>query len=152
MQDTVMKSIVNGVYILTVQQQGRVNGATVAWVTQVSHDPLLIMVSLAGVRFSHDMVKQSGYFGLSVLSQDQVALARDFGFKTGRDTNKFEGVGYSASDQGLPILDDACAYIECRLVSTFPAGDHTLLVGEVVEARTLKDDARPLVFRKEDYF
>lgn len=152
MEETVLRSIVTGVYTLTAQNQGKVNGSTVAWVTPVSFDPLLVMVSLAKIRVSHDLVKQSGYFGLNVLSTEQVELARHFGFKTARDTDKLEGVNYSTSDNGLPILEGAAAYIECRVVNTYPAGEHTLFVGEVVSARTLDENADPLIFSQEDYF
>ena len=152
MQDTVLRSVVNGVYVLTAQSQGQVNGCTVAWVTPVSYDPLLIMVSLSSLRFSHDMVKHSGYFGLNTLGRDQVELARHFAFTTGRETNKMEGIPFNTSDHGLPVLDDAKAFIECRLVDVYPAGDHSLFVGEVVSAKSMKDGAETLIFKQEDYF
>jgi flavin reductase (DIM6/NTAB) family NADH-FMN oxidoreductase RutF len=152
MQGTVLESIVTGVYVLTVQHQGQINGTTVAWVTPVAYDPMLVMVSLADIRVSHGLVKQSGYFGLNSLSTDQVEQARHFGFTTARDTNKFEGVGYSTSDSGIPVLDGVRAYIECRLVDSFPAGDHTMFVGEVVAAQSLNGEAEPLIFKQEDYF
>jgi len=152
MQDTVLNSIVTGVYVLTAGHQGKINGSTMTWVTPVSYDPLLIMVSMADIRVSHGLVKQSGYFGLNVLNRDQLELARHFGFKSGRDTNKFEEIEYSTSENGLPVLKDACTYIECRVVNTYPAGDHTLFVGEVIEARTLKDNVNPLVFDQKDFY
>jgi len=152
MQDTVLNSIVTGVYVLTASHQGKINGSTMTWVTPVSYDPLLVMVSMADIRVSHGMVKQSGHFGLNVLSGDQLELARHFGFKSGRDTDKFEGIEYSTSENGLPVLKDACAYIECRVVNTYPAGDHTLFVGEVIEARTLKESVKPLIFDQKDFY
>lgn len=152
MEDTVLKSITTGVYVLTAHSQGKVNGATVAWVSPVSFEPQLVMAALAGVRYSHELVKQSGYFGLNVLAKDQVELGKHFGFKSGRDTDKMSGISYETSENGLPILSDAAAYIECRVVSTYPAGEHTLFVGEVVETRTLKEGAELLIFRQEDFF
>ena len=151
MQDIVLRSVVNGVYVLTAQHQGQLNGCTVAWVTPVSYDPLLIMVSLSSLRFSHDLVKKSGYFGLNALGREQVESARHFAFTTGRETDKLNGVSFTTSDHGLPVLDGARAYIECRLVDTYPAGDHSLFVGEVISAQTIHEDA-PLVFQQEDYF
>ncbi len=152
MQDTVLKSVVNGVYVLTAQHQGQLNGTTVAWVTPVSYDPLLILVSLATVRVSHDLVKNSGYFGLNVLTTDQVELGKHFGFKTARDTDKLNGMEFITSDRGLPILDDVCAYIECRVVDTHRAGEHTLFVGEVVSASMKNEGAKPLVFKQGDFY
>jgi len=152
MQDIVLNSMVSGVYVLTAQHQGRINGSTIAWTTPVAYDPFLIMVSLADIRVSHGLVKSSGLFGLNVLTKEQLDLARDFGFTSGRDTNKFENVPYKTSENGLPILDGARAYIECRVIDSFPAADHTMFVGEVVSAEILKDNSEPLVFKQEDFF
>ncbi len=151
MQDTVLKAITTGVYVLTTQHQGKMNGSTVAWATPVSYDPLLVMVSLANLRVSHDLVQKSGYFCLNTLAEDKVETARHFGFKTARDTDKMAGIGYSTSPNGVPILDEAIAYIECRVVDSFPAGDHTLFIGEAVSAKIVRPDAKPLVFDQEDY-
>ena len=93
MQDTVFQMVPTGVYILTAQEQGQGNGSTVAWVTPASYDPLLLVVSLAKIRFSHDLVKKAGYFGLNVLDKDQVETAKHFAFKTARQTDKLEGIG-----------------------------------------------------------
>ncbi|MFH1091360.1 MAG: flavin reductase family protein [Pseudomonadota bacterium] len=151
MRDTVLKTITTGVYVLTAQNQEKMNGSAVTWVTPVSYDPLLIMVSLAGLRYSHELVKASGYFGLNVLSSDQVELARHFGLLTARETDKLAGIAFSTSEHGLPILDEARAYLECRVVGSYPAGDHTLFVGEVVSATMFRDAAQPLIFKQDDY-
>ena len=152
MQETLLKSILTGVYVLTVQDQGNINGTTVAWATPVSYEPLLVMASMAGIRASHDMIKNSGYFGLNVLKADQVDLARNFGFQSGRDVDKFDGVNFTTSEHGLPVLKDARGFIECRLVSAYPAGDHTLFVGEVISASVFDEETKPLAFSAEDYF
>lgn len=152
MEETVLQSVTTGVYVLTAQHQGKINGTTVAWVTPVSFDPPLLMVTLAGVRVSHELVKKSGYFGLNVLGQDQVEVGRHFGFQTARDTDKLADQKYDTSENGIPILDGSVAYIECRVVSTYPAGEHTLFVGEVIDSKALRENTPPLVFKQEDYF
>ena len=152
MQDNVLQSVVTGVYVITAQHQGRANGSTVAWVTPVSFDPPLVMVSLSELRVSHGLIKSSGYFGLNCLAEGQIDVAKHFGFKTARDVDKLEGISYSTSSQGLPILDDAWAFIECRVVESYPAGDHTLFLGEVISANVMKEGQKPLLFNQEDYF
>ena len=152
MLDTVLSSVVTGVHVLTAQHQGKINGTTVSWVTPVSYDPLLIMVSLAGVRVSHDLVKSSGLFGLNVLGQGQEEIARHFGLKTARELDKFEGMSYTTSELSLPIIDGAVAFIECRVVDSCRAGEHTLFIGEVVSAKILDESKKPLVFKHSDYF
>ena len=152
MEDVVLNAVTTGVYVLTAHHQGVVNGTTVAWVTPVSYEPTLIMVSLANVRVSYDLVNKSGYFGLNVLCPDQVELGRHFGFNTAREKDKLSETRYSSSNHGIPVLDGACAYIECRVVNSYPAGEHTMFIGEVIEARVIREDVEPLVFRQDDFF
>lgn len=151
MQDVVLNSIATGVYVLTAESEGKANGTTVAWVTPVSFDPLLVMVSLANVRFSYDLVKKSGYFGINALTKDKVETARHFGFQTARDTDKMSGQSYTSTDNGVPVLDEASAFIECRVVDSFPAGDHTMFVGEVVDARAVRG-GETIIFKQGDFF
>lgn len=152
MQDIVSKGISHGVYIVTMRTKDRINGMTAAWVSQVSLNPLILMVSIAPARYTHDLIKESGYFAINTLTEDQKDIARHFGFKSGRKTDKFKGLPYFDAPNGSPVLDGALAFFECRLIDTFNAGDHTLFVGEVVAARLLRDDKKPLIFHWEDYF
>jgi flavin reductase (DIM6/NTAB) family NADH-FMN oxidoreductase RutF len=151
-QDIVSKAISQGVYVITVKTKDRVNGMTAAWVSQVSLNPLMLMVSIAPARYTHNLIKEAGYFAINTLSEEQTDLAKHFGFKSGRKTDKFEGISYSDAPNGSPVLDKALAFFECRLVDTFKAGDHTLFVGEVISDRLLNEDKNPLIFHWEDYF
>ena len=152
MQDIVTKAISHGVYVITVRTKEKINGMTAAWVSQVSLNPLMLMVSIAPARHTHNLIKESGYFAINALTEDQVNIARHFGFKSGRTVNKFEGQSYSDAPKGSPVLEGALAYFECKLMDTFKAGDHTLFIGEVVTAKLLRDDKKPLIFHWEDYF
>lgn len=152
MQDIVSKGISHGVYIVTARRKGKINGMTAAWVSQVSFQPLMLMVSISLENYTHGLIKGSGYFGINTLADDQKDLARHFGFKSGREIDKFEGLSYFDAPNGSPVLSQALAFFECRLVDTFNAGDHTLFVGEAVVARLLKGDKKPLIFYWEDYF
>lgn len=152
MQDIVTKAISHGVYVVTVRTKEKINGMTAAWVSQISLNPLMLMVSIAPARHTHNLIKESGYFAINALTEDQVNIARHFGSKSGRTVNKFEGQSYSDTPKGLPVLEGALAYFECKLMDTFKAGDHTLFIGEVVTAKLLRDDKKPLIFHWEDYF
>lgn len=152
MQDIVTKAISHGVYVVTVRTKEKINGMTAAWVSQVSLNPLMLMVSIAPARHTHNLIKESGYFAINALTEDQVNIARHFGSKSGRTVNKFEGQSYSDTPKGSPVLEGALAYFECKLMDTFKAGDHTLFIGEVVTAKLLRDDKKPLIFHWEDYF
>jgi flavin reductase (DIM6/NTAB) family NADH-FMN oxidoreductase RutF len=152
MQNIVTKAITHGVYIVTTRTKGKVNGMTAAWISQVSMNPVLLMVSIAPARYTHGMIKESGYFAINVLSDGQEGLAQSFGFRSGRKHDKFQNIPYFDAPNGSPVLKDAMAFIECKLINDFSAGDHSLFIGHVVEAKLLQSDQEPLIFRWDDYF
>lgn len=152
MQEIVTKGITHGVYIVTVRTKERMNGMTAAWISQVSMNPAMLMVSVAPARYTHSLIKESGYFAINVLSEGQEGLAQSFGFRSGRKHDKFQNVPYFDAVNGSPVLKDAMAFFECKLADAFTAGDHSLFIGTIVEAKLLKSDQQPLVFRWDDYF
>lgn len=152
MQEVVFTALVHGVYVVTTRLGDKVNGMTAAWVSQVSLNPLLVMVSIAPPRYSHDLIQESKIFAVNVLTSEQVELGKRFGYKSGRKVNKFEGLDWITAATGAPILPQAYAYLDLKLVSTFPAGDHTMFVGEVVDAKILQPQTQPLIFKKGDFF
>ena len=152
MQDIAFRALVHGVYVVTTRVGDRVNGMTAAWVSQVSLSPLLLMVSIAPARYSHDLIKESGVFAINILTQEQIDLGKRFGYQSGRQVDKFAGLPYITATTGSPILPQAHAYFDMQLVDTYPAGDHTLFLGKVLEAKILHPETPPLVFSKEDFF
>jgi flavin reductase (DIM6/NTAB) family NADH-FMN oxidoreductase RutF len=152
MQDIVFKSLVNGVYVVTVNDNGQVNGMTTPWVTQLSYEPPLVMVAISPLRKCHEMITNSGQFAVNVLGTDQAELAARFGFTTGREVDKFEGISTQQTSAANPLLPDAFAYIDCELVETLAVGDHSLFIGQVVGAELLDPAGSPLVFNPDDYF
>jgi flavin reductase (DIM6/NTAB) family NADH-FMN oxidoreductase RutF len=152
MQEVAFSGLVHGVYVVTTRVDDTVNGMTAAWVSQVSLKPLLVMVSIAPPRYTHNLIKESGIFAINVLTSDQVELGKRFGYKSGRKVDKFAGLDWFPAATGAPILPQAYAYLDLKLADMFPAGDHTLFVGEVVDAKILHPQARPLVFKKSDFF
>jgi len=152
MQKIVSKSISHGVYIITVRTKERTNGMTAAWVSQVSMQPLLLMVSIAPARFTHNLIKESGYFSINVLDEDTMNYGAVFGFKSGRKVDKFQGIPYFDAPNGSPVLKDVLAFLECKVADIISAGDHSLFIGEVVAAKILKEDKEPLIFHWDDYF
>ena len=152
MQAVVFDALVHGVYVVTTRLGDVVNGMTASWISQVSLKPLLVMVSIAPSRYSHDLIKQSGIFAVNVLDRDQADLGKRFGFKSGRQVDKFAGLEWTTGATGAPILPQAYACLELKLKETVPAGDHTLFVGEVVAAKVQHPQTQPLVFKKNDFF
>ena len=104
------------------------------------------------MRKCHEMITNSGQFSVNVLGTDQVELASRFGFSTGREVNKFEGISAQQTSAANPLLPDAFAYIDCELVETLSVGDHSLFIGRVLAAELLDPGGSPLIFNPEDYF
>ena len=152
MQNVIFKNITNGLYVLASRSGDVTNGMAATWVTQVSLDPLLLMVAIDPTRYTYGIVEKSGYFAVSTLPEGSEDLVKHFGSKSGRDEDKLAKVPCSNAPNGSPILDNALAYVECKVISTAPAGDHTLFVGEVVAAKVLNEGPAPLICNWAEYF
>lgn len=135
-----------GVYVVGVADGGRRNAFTAAWLIQVSFDPLLLALSVNPGHASFPLLVGGGGFAVSVLSRDQLDLARHFGTRSGRETDKLAGVSWRAGRTGAPILAEAVAYLECRLTGRIPAGDHDIVIARPVAGEILLPDAIPLTY------
>ena len=151
-QDILFSSISNGVYIVTVEDKGQINGVTTPWVSQLSYDPPMVMVAISPLRKCHEMITNSGQFALNVLASGQVDVAARFALTTAREMDKFEGVVPQRTPAGNPLLSGVFAYIDCELVKTVAVGDHSLFVGEVIGAEVLDSTLSPLIFDPSHYF
>ncbi len=146
------KLVSHGVYVITTRRDGRVNGMTAAWVCRASFDPPLVTVAVGKARFSHDMIRDSGIFAVNILGHDGVGAGRHFGLVSGRKKDKFEGVDFDTKATGAPIIRDAIAWLDCRVVSSHEAGDHTLFIGEVVDGGVSREGLKPLIYDRGSFF
>ena len=152
MQELITKTVPTGVSVVTVRSGDKINGMTAAWVTQVSFKPAMIAVSIAPQRYTHGLIEKSGYFCINALPVESKDLAKHFGLKSGRKTDKFKGMRYTNALKGSPVLESAYAYVECEVVHAYEAGDHTLFIGTIIDSAELKENANPLIFRWNDFF
>jgi 3-hydroxy-9,10-secoandrosta-1,3,5(10)-triene-9,17-dione monooxygenase reductase component len=122
-------------------------GLTANSVASVSLHPLLVLVCVDRAASSHGCITEGGAFAISVLSSDDEDLARRF--SEGRWKDRFRGIELREAVTGSPILARALAWMDCRVTEVYEAGDHSILVGEVVacDAR----DGEPLVFFRGKY-
>jgi flavin reductase (DIM6/NTAB) family NADH-FMN oxidoreductase RutF len=132
-----LEKITYGLYILTTKRGKEINGMVASWVSQVSFSPPLVMVVIRRNRYSHKMVSESGVFAMNVLSKEDSRLVSKFKGPTPEE--KFKGIKWGTKSTGAPIIDEAIAYMDCKLVNSIDTGDHTIFVGEIVDADTLKD-------------
>ena len=135
-----LRMIPYGIYVMTAEgKDGSVAAATVNWVTQASFAPPLVVVGVKADSGAHAIVKDSGSFVLNVLGKGQQGLAFNFFKSHERDGNSIGGESFKAGSSGAPILDSAPAWVECKLTDTIEKGDHSIFIGEVIEAGTPGD-------------
>lgn len=139
--DRALLTIGYGLYVISSRTGDRINGLIANAVMQVSDEPPRIAASISQRSLTHEYIAQSGLFALSVLDQDSpLKLIGTFGFRSGRDIDKFAGVDYVEGVTGCPILIDHClAAIEAKVIQQIDIGKHTLFLAEIVDARTLRD-------------
>jgi flavin reductase (DIM6/NTAB) family NADH-FMN oxidoreductase RutF len=136
-----------GVTILTLATpEGGPLGMTANSLASVSLQPPLISVCVDREAEMHDVILEAREFVVNVLGSPQEALARRF---SDEHEDRFDGVGYHLSPEGLILLDGALAHVVCECHATYPAGDHTIVLGRVVGGAT--NDGRPLLYYRGGY-
>jgi flavin reductase (DIM6/NTAB) family NADH-FMN oxidoreductase RutF len=140
------RRLTNGLYVVGVTHGEQRDAFTAAWLTQVSFDPLLVALSINPSHASFPILVAAEAFAVSILSHGQLELARHFGTQSGRAVDKLVGQRWQAAHGGAPVLLDALGYLECRLVGRYPAGDHQLVLGQVVGGRLFAPAAVPMTY------
>ena len=141
---TALRMLPYGLYVLTADGPGGTGAATVNWVTQASFAPPLVAVGVKTDSHVHALIKESGAFALNILGKGQQALAFTFFKPAERAGDTISGERFRRGTTGAPILESTPAFVECRLVGSVERGDHSVFVGEVVEAGVAKaPDGRP---------
>ena len=139
---TALRMIPYGLYVLTAgTKDGRVAAATVNWVTQASFEPPLVAVGVKADSGAHALIKETNAFALNVLGKGQGPLAFTFFKPAEVKGDTISGEKFRTGTTGAPILASTPAFVECRLVGTVEKGDHSVFVGEVVEAGVAKAPA-----------
>lgn len=145
----VVSHFASGVTVVTtLLPDGRPCGLTASAVCSVSLDPTMILVCVERAAASHECIENTGIFAVNVLGEGKgETLARRF---AGHNLDgKFEGVAYRPEHTGAPVLDEALAWLDCRVAERCTGGDHTVFVGEVVAADT--SDGAPLLYYRGGY-
>lgn len=138
------RRLTNGVYVITASHAGQSDGFTAAWVTQVSFNPLLVMLSVHPEHATWPLIQTSGRFVVNVLRAGQLELARHFGTQSGRAVDKLSTVRTTVSGDGAVVLTDAAAWLACQIDGQMPAGDHIAVIARVVAGDLVDPHAAPL--------
>ncbi len=152
--------------ILTSSSGGRDNAMAAAWHSPISIKPPLHGVSVAPGRFSYRLITESKEFGINFVSLEKATLMAQVGGSSGLKIDKFKSFNIAkdkALKTGVPILKDAYAAYECKLVDARPYGDHIWMVGEIVaihysedaftpESIPDLDRVKPLIYLSSDFY
>lgn len=145
-----MGAFATGVTIITVDQEGEIHGMTANAFTSVSLEPPMVLVGVDHRARTHAHLHARKRFGVNVLSGHQQAISEYYAQSPELHQHPEKiGARFDRTAHGTPVLHGALAYLECRLHSTQPAGDHTIFIAEVegVEAH----EGEPLLYFRSQY-
>jgi flavin reductase (DIM6/NTAB) family NADH-FMN oxidoreductase RutF/rubredoxin len=131
-----------GMYVVSSRKGNLFNGQIANTVFQVSSEPPTIAVSINKQNYTHEFIRTSRIFSASILSQSATMnFIGLFGFKSGRDINKFENTKFKVGTTGVPIvLDYAIAYIEAEVINAIDCGTHTIFTGKVIDSGVVNSE------------
>ena len=132
--------------VTVTQSDGRPAGMTASSLASVSLQPPLVLVCIDHQADLHELIVAAPEFVVNILESRQEDLSRRFADPM---EDRFEGVGYHRSPEGLVLLDGALAHIECERYGLYPGGDHTIVVGRVIGGNT--GDGHPLLYYRGGY-
>ena len=131
-----------GMYVVASKQGDRLNAQIANTVFQITSEPPTVAVSINKSNLTHQFIQESKVFTVAVLCQDTpVSFVGHFGFKSGRDINKLEGVDYRIGKTGAPLVtENAVAYLEAEVIKEVDLGSHTIFIGSLVDADVISDE------------
>ena len=137
-----MYKLTYGLFVLTTTDGEKQNGCIVNTVSMITDSPKRITVFVNNGNYSAELLKKTGIFNVSVLTESApFDIFKQFGFSSGRDTDKFAGGRYATSENGLYYLPEHTnAVLSAKVVDSYDYGSHTLFVAEVTEAKTLSSE------------
>jgi flavin reductase len=149
----VLSHLATGVTVVsTVDDGGSRHGMTVNSLTSVSLDPLLVLFCCERDASLHEPLLRSGSWTVSVLSAAQEDVSRWFTQRERHGTDQFAELDVRAGRTiGAPLLNGALSWLECRTWARYDGGDHTIVVGEVVDLGIDDDSASPLIYFRSAY-
>lgn len=150
MNPQALRSLSYGLYVLSTTESDTPFGCIINTAFQITAQPPRIAVSCNRDNFTNGKIKSSGLFGISVLPEStDSSLIGTFGFKSGRDIDKFETTPFEkGKETGVPLLTElTMAVFECRVVETLEVGTHTIFVGEVLDGEVTLPSEREMTYR-----
>jgi len=136
-----------GLYVITSKMNGKLNGQIANTVFQITSEPPIVAVSINKQNLTHEFIQKSKVFGVSMLSKETpLKLIGHFGFKSGREIDKFNDVSYKIGVTGVPILEDyTIAYLEAKVINAIDIETHTIYIGKLVSVEIINNE-QPMTY------
>jgi ferric-chelate reductase [NAD(P)H] len=137
-----------GLYIVTSKDGAQLNGQIVNTVIQVTSEPPRVAVIINKKNLTHEMISKSLVFAACIMDESvTIKFIGPFGFKSGRDVNKFESMKYKLGVTGSPmVLEYTLSALEARVINQIDLGSHTVFIADVVNTEIFKE-GNPLTYR-----
>ncbi len=142
MNRKVLYKINYGMYVIGSKKDNRINGQIANTVFQIASDPDIIAISINKENLTHEYIQASKLFTISIIVENtDMQFIGTFGFKSGRDIDKFENIKYKLTEDGLPVLlEHSAGYLECEVIDSIDTHSHTLFIGKMINADVLNND------------
>ncbi|KUO66393.1 MAG: flavin reductase [Gracilibacter sp. BRH_c7a] len=132
-----VRSLSYGLFIISASNNGKDNAQTANTCFQITSEPVQLAIGINKNNYTHDLITQSRKFGVSILNQNGHGLARNFGYKSGRDLDKFQGIKAHRGQTGVLLPDEVLGNLEAEVVDQLDAGTHTIFLGKVIAGEYL---------------
>ncbi|MBO5925917.1 MAG: flavin reductase [Clostridia bacterium] len=143
MDTKVLHNLSYGLFVLSTHLDGKDNACIINTAIQAGSDPLTVSIAVNKLNYTHDLIKESGIFNLSVISKDaKFDLFKRFGFASGREVDKFEGYlnTIRTFNDALVITEGTNSYMSCWVTDTMDIGSHTIFVARVADMQVLSKE------------
>jgi flavin reductase (DIM6/NTAB) family NADH-FMN oxidoreductase RutF/rubredoxin len=137
-----------GLYVVGSVMDNKLNGYVSNTVFQVTAEPARFAIACSKNNYTAEMIQHSRVFSISVLKKEtRPDILGTFGYKSGRDADKFSGYNFKKGTTGAPVLlDDTLAWFECKVIQMVDTGTHLLFIGDVVDGDLLNASDEPLTY------
>lgn len=145
MNNNVFRNLSYGVYVVACECGGKYTGCTVNSIMQITSSPAIIALSVNHDNYTNECIEKVKKFSVSILSEDSNPLSiGTFGFRSGRNCNKFDIIPYNIIDE-LPVINDACAYLIAEVADKIETPTHTVFIANVTNGDIL-NDKKPMTY------
>ncbi|NLL87001.1 MAG: High molecular weight rubredoxin [Syntrophomonadaceae bacterium] len=142
MDPNIFRKLTYGLFIISSTMDGRLNGQVANTAFQITADPAMVAIGINKNNLTHQFIKSSGVFTISILPQSvPLDLIGHFGFKSGRDMDKFATVPFQLGETGAPyLLENSIGYLEAQVVDKMDAETHTVFLGKVINSAVFSEE------------